>query len=86
MKHFTLSLALAACLTLPGGVSAQSGETPDLTDPPMEELVKRSYQYVAMYNVNQKIALAEEGMSTRGYNIYMAFGCQGKNSPIDRKS
>ena len=68
MKRFTLSVALAACLTLPGGLSAQSGETLDLTDEQMEEMVKRSYQYVAMFNVNQKLALAEEGMSTKGYN------------------
>ncbi len=39
-----------------------------LSDQEIENLVKRSYQYVAMYNVNQKMALAEEGMTTRGYN------------------
>ena len=39
-----------------------------LTDEQVENLVKRSYQYVAMYNVNNKFALAEAGMSTRGYN------------------
>ena len=64
MKHFTLSLALAACLTLPGGVSAQSGETQDLTDAQMEELVKRSWQYVAMYNVNNKGAMQYDGWNT----------------------
>ena len=39
-----------------------------LSDQEIENIVKRSYQYVAMYNVNQKMALAEEGMTTRGYN------------------
>ncbi len=39
-----------------------------LSEQQIEEIVKRSYQYVAMYNVNQKLALAEEGMTTRGYN------------------
>lgn len=39
-----------------------------LSDEQIENLVKRSYQYVAIYNVNNKFALAEEGMSTRGYN------------------
>jgi hypothetical protein len=69
MKHFTLSLALAACLTLPGGVSAQSGETPELTDAQMEELVQRSYQYVAMFNVNNKFALDPDNpFCTKGYN------------------
>jgi len=39
-----------------------------LTDEQVENIVKRSYQYVAMYNVNQKLALDEEGMATKGYN------------------
>jgi hypothetical protein len=39
-----------------------------LSDEQVKEMVKRSYQYVAMYNVNQKLALAEEGLSTKGYN------------------
>jgi hypothetical protein len=39
-----------------------------LSDEQIEEIVRRSYQYVAMYNVNQKLALAEEGQTTRGYN------------------
>lgn len=68
MKHLALPLSLTACLSLPGVASAQSGETVELSDAQMEELVKRSYQYVAMYNVNQKLAPAEEGQTTRGYN------------------
>ncbi len=39
-----------------------------LSDPEIEDIVKRSYQYVAMYNVNQKMALAEAGLTTHGYN------------------
>jgi len=39
-----------------------------LTDQQVENIVRRSYQYVAMYNVNNKFALADAGMSTRGYN------------------
>jgi len=39
-----------------------------LSDAQIEEIVRRSYQYVAMYNVNQKLAFAEEGLSTKGYN------------------
>jgi len=39
-----------------------------LTDQEIEDIVKRSYQYVAMYNVNQKMALAEAGLTTHGYN------------------
>ena len=69
MKHLTLSLALAACLSAPGAVFAQSGKTIDLTEAQMEELVKRSYQYVAMFNVNNKFALDPDNpMTTGGYN------------------
>ena len=35
-----------------------------LSDSEVEDIVKRSYQYVAMYNVNQKMALAEAGLTT----------------------
>ena len=66
MKSFTkllmicsLLFSITACSQQPNG---------KLTDEQIEEIVKRSYQYVAMYNVNQKLALAEEGMTTRGYN------------------
>jgi hypothetical protein len=68
MKKFALVLALVAGLLVPGLDLAQSAERLELSDAQMEELVKRSYQYVAMYNVNQKLALAEEGQTTRGYN------------------
>ncbi|RLU02483.1 MAG: hypothetical protein D9N11_08950, partial [Ketobacter sp.] len=47
---------------------AETSNSADLSDQTIEEIVKRSYQYVAMYNVNQKMALAEEGLTTRGYN------------------
>ena len=50
-------------------MSAQSGETLDLTDAQREELVRRSYQYVAMFNVNNKFALDPDNpMTTGGYN------------------
>ena len=38
------------------------------TDDQIVNIVKRSYQYVALYNVNNKFALADAGMSTKGYN------------------
>jgi hypothetical protein len=31
-------------------------------------IVKRSYHYVAMYNVNNKTALTKEGITTGVYN------------------
>ena len=36
----------------------------DLSEADMENLVKRSYQYVAMYNVNNKFALKHGGWNT----------------------
>jgi len=49
-------------------VEVKAQEPVKLSDAQIENIVRRSYQYVAMYNVNQKMALAEEGMTTRGYN------------------
>jgi hypothetical protein len=51
-----------------GYVLAEKNDYVDLSDKKIKEIVQRSYQYVAMYNVNQKMALAEEGVTTRGYN------------------
>ncbi|MEN8729354.1 MAG: DUF1254 domain-containing protein, partial [Desulfuromonadales bacterium] len=36
----------------------------DLTDDEVENIVRRSYQYVAMYNVNNKFALKQGGWNT----------------------
>ena len=47
---------------------AQAEKSFTLSDAQIENIVKRSYQYVAMYNVNQKLAFDEEGMNTGGYN------------------
>jgi hypothetical protein len=66
MKSFIKLLFICSVLFSITSCSQQSDGK--LTDEQIEELVKRSYQYVAMYNVNQKLALAEEGMTTRGYN------------------
>ncbi len=69
MKRLARSLALAACLSIPMGAAAQQGQLVELTDAQMEELVRRSYQYVAMFNVNQKGALDPDNpQNTGGYN------------------
>jgi hypothetical protein len=41
-----------------------AGEPADLSDAEVENLVRRSYQYVAMYNVNNKFALKQGGWNT----------------------
>ena len=53
--------ATIAALGAAGTVSAS-----ELTDKDVENLVRRSYQYVAMYNVNNKFALKQGGWNTVG--------------------
>ena len=38
---------------------ATTAATSELTDEQIENIVRRSYQYVAMYNVNNKFAIAQ---------------------------
>ncbi len=66
MKSFTTLLLICGLLFTIPCYSQQPA--PQLTDNRIEQIVQRSYQYVAMYNVNQKMALAEEGVTTKGYN------------------
>jgi hypothetical protein len=63
-----LSIALMLLLSMGIVSMAQAQKSVKLSDKQIEDIVKRSYQYVAMYNVNQKVAFDEEGMSTKGYN------------------
>ena len=51
-------------LTCGCGASDDAGGTGALTDAQLENLVKRSYQYVAMYNVNNKFAMSQGGWNT----------------------
>ena len=44
--------------------SAQQKTLVKLSDEQIENIVKRSYQYVAMYNVNNKFALKQGGWNT----------------------
>ncbi len=51
------------------GVKTDEDGVAVLTDEEVENIVRRSYQYVAMYNVNNKFALKPKGpMSTGGWN------------------
>jgi hypothetical protein len=64
-----LSIALALLLFISIGSVAQAQKSVKLSNAQMENLVRRSYQYVAMFNVNSKGALDESNpMSTHGYN------------------
>ncbi len=59
MKTFIAGMAVTVAMTGP----AQAKE---LSDAQTEDLVRRSYQYVAMYNVNNKFALNLGGWNTVG--------------------
>ena len=56
LNKILLNYALAFLST--GMSPAQAEKRVELSDDQIENIVKRSYQYVAMYNVNQKLALA----------------------------
>ena len=70
--QFVLFFLLLAVLTT--SCNSKSGKTASietdqngvaiLTDDQIENIVKRSYQYVAMYNVNNKFALKQGGWNT----------------------
>ena len=66
MKVFTKLIVICSLFFAIPGYSQQP--EPKLTDNQIEQIVKRSYQYVAMYNTNQKMALADLGVTTKGYN------------------
>ena len=70
LRIIAICLTLAAALLVPGLASAQSGQTVELTDKQMENLVRRSYQNVAMFNVNNKFALDSDNAMNTGDTAY----------------
>ena len=74
---FTGLLALAGCgqsqdVSTAGGDAAvpdQAAASAELTDAQVEDIIRRSYQFVAMYNVNNKNAIDPSNpFSTGGWN------------------
>jgi hypothetical protein len=61
MKRFAALITAAAATLMIPTTTALAAE---LSDADVENLVKRSYQYVAMYNVNNKFALKQGGWNT----------------------
>lgn len=45
-------------------VETEKAATEEMTDAQIEDIVRRSYQYVAMYNVNNKFAISQGGWNT----------------------
>lgn len=65
--RYTLTCAINAAIFAIAGTGTTSAA--DLNDKEMENLVLRSYPYVAMFNVNNKFALdANNPMNSGGYN------------------
>ena len=67
-RHSRLLLAIVpifALILLPACQEKTDGPlADDLSDEALENLVSRSYQYVAMYNVNNKFAMGQGGWNT----------------------
>jgi len=71
LSTLLLALFMASCnqtTSKQASVETDENGVAALSDEQIEEIVRRSYQYVAMYNVNQKLGLADEGLATGGYN------------------
>jgi len=60
-----VALMALACVAV-GCTAAKAPSAGELTDAQVENLVRRSYQYVAMYNVNNKGAQGQGGWNTVG--------------------
>ena len=70
-RDFLRSVPLAAittAVTMPKCAQAQNTQV-KLDRAQVENIVRRSYQYVAMYNVNNKAAMdAQNPLNTNGWN------------------
>ncbi len=64
MKHILPAILITCCM-LSTGLSFAT----EFTDKDIENIIRRSYQYVAMYNTNNNFAMQEENpFSTGGWN------------------
>jgi hypothetical protein len=69
MKRFGFVISMFVVLLFSAIASADSSKQVVLTEEQMDELVLRSYPYVAMFNVNNKFALdTNNPLSSGGYN------------------
>ncbi len=69
MKREQSKSALTLLLTAAFATTASAQTAVDLSDEQVENIVRRSYPYVALYNVNHKIALDTNApVNTGGWN------------------
>ncbi|MFA0634568.1 hypothetical protein AB4549_17805, partial [Vibrio breoganii] len=59
MKKFNFSTAALLAASMTSSAAFAADQLPLLNEKQMENLVKHSVQYVAMYNVNNKFAMDE---------------------------
>ena len=65
MKHHSNFIVVGIfLLSMMAGFTVLAAENIKLSDEQVENIVRHSYQYVAMYNVNNKFALKEGGWNT----------------------
>jgi hypothetical protein len=66
IRQITIFMALISMLFLTIGCDEKVKEQQanELSDAQVEDIVRRSYQYVALYNVNNKFALSQGGWNT----------------------
>jgi len=69
-------IALFAIIMMVGPISTANSKEPImLDDNQVENIVRRSYQYVALYNVNNKFAISQDGWNTI-LDVLFWPGCQ----------
>ncbi|MEZ9877081.1 DUF1214 domain-containing protein [Vibrio breoganii] len=69
MKKFNFSTAALLAASMTSSAAFAADQLPLLNEKQMENLVKHSVQYVAMYNVNNKFAMDENSpVTTHGWN------------------
>jgi hypothetical protein len=66
MKPITIFMASLCVFFLATGCNSKVEEKPtnEISDAQIEDIVRRSYQYVALYNVNNKFAITQGGWNT----------------------
>ena len=77
MNRLTSTLAVLLMLLVtafgsPGMAGAPSGIFVDLSDEQVEDIVRRSYQYVALYNVVNKSSMDPSNPARTGWNNCVA--------------
>ena len=85
IRAIGFTVLLVSC-ALRAAFAANNEPSVNLTDEQVMNLVNRSYQYVAMYNVNNKFALKQGGWNTCVADTQLAFGFFCSEFPVSKTS